>query len=349
MPGLVFVCSPGRAPWVYAALRTAGRPGAACSTARRPSTSSGTARVCPGSHQFPEEVGRDTGLLLPVLLLPYRRFEGPVEEAPRQPAGAYGRRLDGRRPSTRLRTWFPNAPWAHGDGGLSEGTAGPRTVTGLAVDGRTRPVGLPGQPTRRDSPVATGIGHSTTCFGSGGVYVQSESAHLTARGCWSRPAEVRGLAAVAEKVELGQRPDTGGRVRGGAWRWMPRRRRTPSGSSPCTLGRRAPTVLVVPRAGRDGGVARPTCRPPGVVAEFHSHGRHRAFFSATDDRDEQGFRVYGVVGRLDKPEPELTLRLGIYGHFASLEWQQAFDGPPPGLRLASQEPTPTPYNPYIRR
>ena len=31
--------------------------------------------------------------------------------------------------------------------------------------------------------------------------------------------------------------------------------------------------------------------PAGVVAEFHSHGGSRAFFSATDDRDEQGFRI----------------------------------------------------------
>ena len=33
----------------------------------------------------------------------------------------------------------------------------------------------------------------------------------------------------------------------------------------------------------------------------------RAFFSATDDRDEQGFRIYGVVGRLDTPLPELNV------------------------------------------
>ena len=32
----------------------------------------------------------------------------------------------------------------------------------------------------------------------------------------------------------------------------------------------------------------------GHVAEFHSHGRMRAFFSATDDRDEQGFRMCAV-------------------------------------------------------
>ena len=77
--------------------------------------------------------------------------------------------------------------------------------------------------------------------------------------------------------------------------------------------------------------------PAGVVAEFHSHGRSRAFFSKTDDGDEQGFRVYGVVGRLDDPEPEMSLRVGVYGHFAPVDWPQVFDGPPPGLRLTGKE------------
>ena len=56
MPGLVFVCSPGRAPWVYAAAE---RP---CDGEqqlfRAPAFNVfGDGRVCPGSHRFPEEVG----------------------------------------------------------------------------------------------------------------------------------------------------------------------------------------------------------------------------------------------------------------------------------------------------
>ena len=81
--------------------------------------------------------------------------------------------------------------------------------------------------------------------------------------------------------------------------------------------------------------------PAGVVAEFHSHGSSRAFFSATDDRDEQGFRIYGVAGRLDTPLPELSLRVGVYGHFAPVEWSQVFDGPHPGVRLVGEEPEST--------
>ena len=77
--------------------------------------------------------------------------------------------------------------------------------------------------------------------------------------------------------------------------------------------------------------------PAGVVAEFHSHGTSRAFFSATDDRDEQGFRIYGVVGRLDTPLPELSLRVGVYGNFAPLDWSQAFVGPESGVLLMGRE------------
>ena len=180
-----------------------------------------------------------------------------------------------------------------------------------------------------------GVGYDYV-LGSGGLYVQSESAHLTARVLVA-PADVRGLAPVSEKVtfthgpvpahvfELGlawmlAAPDTerffAVRWDGGAYR------------------------LVVPE--QSGTSASLTYQPPtGVIAEFHSHGRHSAFFSTTDDRDEQGFRVYGVVGRIDSPQPEFALRLGIYGHFAPLDWSQVFDGPlSPGLRQENQEPTP---------
>ncbi len=99
---------------------------------------------------------------------------------------------------------------------------------------------------------------------------------------------------------------------------------------------RAYRLVVPPQVGTATSLAY---RPPaGVVAEFHSHGSSRAFFSATDDRDEQGFRIYGVAGRLDAPLPELSLRVGVYGHFAPVGWPQVFDGPDPGVRLMGAEP-----------
>ena len=86
---------------------------------------------------------------------------------------------------------------------------------------------------------------------------------------------------------------------------------------------------------QEGATASLTYDPniKNVVAEFHSHGYLRAFFSKTDDRDEQGFRIYGVVGRLDQPKPEAKLRLGIYGNFTAITWEDAFSGPPPNVEF----------------
>jgi len=48
---------------------------------------------------------------------------------------------------------------------------------------------------------------------------------------------------------------------------------------------------------------------PDALLEVHSHHRLPAAFSATDDRDETARRVYGVLGRLDTPSPEVAVRV----------------------------------------
>ncbi len=48
---------------------------------------------------------------------------------------------------------------------------------------------------------------------------------------------------------------------------------------------------------------------PDALVEVHSHHALPAYFSGTDDRDETARRVYGVLGRLDTPSPELALRV----------------------------------------
>ena len=179
-------------------------------------------------------------------------------------------------------------------------------------------------------------------LGSGGLYVQSESAHLTARVLVA-PAEVRGLAPVSEKLELAHGPIPGHVFELGLG-WM----LAAPGTERFFAVRWDGDIyrLVVPP--QEGTGSSLTYQPPsGVIAEFHSHGTHRAFFSATDDRDEQGFRIYGVVGRLDTLTPELALRVGIYGHFAPLRWSQVFHGPPPGLRLPNEDPEPTPIYAFL--
>ena len=191
---------------------------------------------------------------------------------------------------------------------------------------------------------AHGIGYDYV-LGAGGLYVQSESAHLTAR-ILVAPAEVRGLAPVSEKLALTHGPIPAHLFELGL-HWF---QDAPDTERFFAVGWNgdAYRLVVPPQAGTASSL---TYQPPaGVVAEFHSHGSHRSFFSATDDRDEQGFRVYGVVGRLDDPLPELSLRVGVYGHFAPLDWPQVFDGPlPPGLRLTTEQPGPARIHTHIRR
>ena len=177
-----------------------------------------------------------------------------------------------------------------------------------------------------------GVGYDYV-LGAGGVYVQSQSAHLVARVLVA-PGSVRGLAPVNEQLELLHGPIPGYLFELGL-SWFQ--------TDPFTERYFAVRWdgdayrLVVPE--QTGTASSLTYTPPaGVVAEFHSHGRGRAFFSNTDDRDEQGFRIYGVVGRVDTPWPELNLRVGVYGHFASVRWGQVFNGPNPGVRLLAEEP-----------
>ena len=177
-----------------------------------------------------------------------------------------------------------------------------------------------------------GIGYDYV-LGAGGLYVQSQNANLAVRVLVS-PATVRGLAPVSEKLTLPHGPIPVYLFEVGL-RWF---QETPSTERFFAVRWDGDAYrLVVPE--QDGTASSLTYRPPaGVVAEFHSHGKTRAFFSPTDDRDEQGFRIYGVVGRAGDPKPELSLRMGVYGHFGPLRWGQVFGGPNPGVRLLAEAP-----------
>lgn len=60
-----------------------------------------------------------------------------------------------------------------------------------------------------------------------------------------------------------------------------------------------------------------------IICDLHSHGNMRAFFSQTDNADEQGARLYAVIGRLDS-EPEMRLRVGVYGYWLALPLTAVF-------------------------
>lgn len=66
-----------------------------------------------------------------------------------------------------------------------------------------------------------------------------------------------------------------------------------------------------------------------VVMDLHSHGTMAPFFSKTDDEDEQGLRLYGVTGRMRDLPCQVKLRVGVYGYFQTVLFEDVFDGPCP--------------------
>jgi len=60
-----------------------------------------------------------------------------------------------------------------------------------------------------------------------------------------------------------------------------------------------------------------------------------AYFSPRDNRDEQGGRLYGVIGHIERENPELTLRLGMFGHWLhNVPGQAVFDDVHPFIEVA---------------
>lgn len=63
----------------------------------------------------------------------------------------------------------------------------------------------------------------------------------------------------------------------------------------------------------------------GALVEVHSHPPGaRAYFSPFDDRSEQLFRIYVVLGRVDSARPEVAVRVGVYGQFFRLPFRWIF-------------------------
>jgi PRTRC genetic system protein A len=63
-----------------------------------------------------------------------------------------------------------------------------------------------------------------------------------------------------------------------------------------------------------------------ALVEAHSHHTMSAFFSGTDDRDEQGFRLYVVLGDIIR-RPTVSVRVGVFGHFLTVPAANLFDFP----------------------
>lgn len=62
-----------------------------------------------------------------------------------------------------------------------------------------------------------------------------------------------------------------------------------------------------------------------AVVEVHSHATMPAFFSSTDNADETGFRIYGVLGRVGTTKPEIQMRVGLFQHCWNIPAKTVFD------------------------
>jgi PRTRC genetic system protein A len=154
-----------------------------------------------------------------------------------------------------------------------------------------------------------------------GLYVAAENRWLRARVPVARAA-VRGLAPVYACVEL-----TAGRLPQALWKAIVAvALARPESEALLAVTHEASGYRLV-RPAQLADAVHVAYRPlPEALLEVHSHGRHPARFSPTDDADEQGFRLYGVIGRLGGDRSEVALRVGVYGHFLPLPWEAVFAG-----------------------
>jgi PRTRC genetic system protein A len=81
------------------------------------------------------------------------------------------------------------------------------------------------------------------------------------------------------------------------------------------------------------------CRPASVfpmdkadplgtraLIDLHSHAVMDPFFSPTDNKDEQGFRIFAVIGKVNE-NPEIRVRVGVYGNYWNIPADLVFDLP----------------------
>ena len=63
-----------------------------------------------------------------------------------------------------------------------------------------------------------------------------------------------------------------------------------------------------------------------ALVDLHSHGLLPPFFSRVDNQDEQGFRIYAVLGEVDKA-PSIRVRVGVYSHYFNIPASTVFELP----------------------
>jgi len=63
-----------------------------------------------------------------------------------------------------------------------------------------------------------------------------------------------------------------------------------------------------------------------ALIDLHSHASLPPFFSPMDDKDETGFRIYAVIGKVDRT-PALSVRVGVYSHYYNVSASTVFELP----------------------
>ena len=182
---------------------------------------------------------------------------------------------------------------------------------------------------------ADGIAY-TYCLAAGGVFVTSKHACLLAT-IPVATGTIRGLQANYPGVELPH-----GRIPHTLWQGILAICQEAAREQQellCEVSWLSEQGYVLRQPRQLGGVsALAYVRQNRALLQLHSHHRMPAFFSATDDQDEQGLGLYGVLGRLDVAgqQPEVLLRVGVYGHYQPLPWAAIFAGDLGDVRDLSQ-------------
>lgn len=176
---------------------------------------------------------------------------------------------------------------------------------------------------RDGPPTPSGLAYNYV-VAAGGLWVQAENEHLAARVPIAR-CEVRGLAALHPVFTLKH-----GRVSHALWAHIVDVARAWAAEGQEVLltvryTERLGYHLVVPQQATSATEVA-YLPAPDVALEVHSHHCYDARFSPTDDADEQRLAVYGVLGRLDQARPEVALRVGVYGYFLPVPWEDVFEG-----------------------
>lgn len=161
-------------------------------------------------------------------------------------------------------------------------------------------------------------------LGGDGLYVAAANEHLDVRVPVARCA-VRGLPPIHAACTLKH-----GRVPAPIWHGLVADARTwalAGHEAMLAVVHEPPHGYRLVRPPQVVGATRVFYRPTAAtVLEVHSHHRMPAYFSRTDDADEQALRLYAVVGRLDAERPEVALRVGAYGYRMPLPWESVFEG-----------------------